>query len=335
MHKSLAFSASKSMQLLGFVAAMAVAAPVSAMDRFTIGTGPAGTLYHQIGTTISTLYQEQSGTPGTARPFSGTTAYVPLLQLGEVQAGINGALESHDAFLGEGNFPQAMDQTRALLMVTQFGFQFFTRAEDNLKTIADLKGKRVVVRQRAIKGFDKVIAAILATADLTDADVDAVVGGGVVEGIRSVSENRTDASVSALGIPPLRQADATISGGINVLTLGPNEDVITAIDGLLVKTVNPSPAMVGVHEPVRVLHMNVFVNSSTHVSEEDAYELTKIVHSNWAQIQENLPPLRGHPADKMVPVKLSHPYHEGAVRYFKEAGLWTDAHEAQQAALLN
>lgn len=28
------------------------------------------------------------------------------------------------------------------------------------------------------------------------------------------------------------------------------------------------------------------------------------------------------------------PYHDGAVKFYKEAGLWTDAAEATQAALL-
>lgn len=316
---------------IGIIASMASA---SAMDRLTVGTGPAGTLYHQIGTTISTLYQEKTGIQSSAKPFSGTTAYVPLMHRGEVQAGLNGSLESQDAFLGQGKFSQPIDKIRALLMVTRFGFQFFTRADDNIKSISDLKGKNVVTRFRAIQGFDQVIDAILATAGMGEADVNAITVGGVVDGIRSVSEGRTDAAVSALGIPPLRQAGATISGGINILTLGPDEEKVNAIDGLIVKTVKPSPAMVGVSEPVRVLHMNVFLNSSTNVSEEDAYELTKIVHSNWAKVQETLPPLRGHQAKDMVPSGLSHPFHEGAVRYFKEVGLWTDAHQKQQDALL-
>ena len=319
---------------IGLIATMAIAPSASAMDRLTVGTGPAGTLYHQIGTTISTLYQEKTGIAGTARPFSGTTAYVPLLHRGEVQAGLNGSLESHDAYMGEGKFPKRIDKIRALLMVTQFGFQFFTRADDNLKTIADLKGKNVVTRFRAIQGFDKVMDVILATAGMGAADINPITVGGVVDGIRSVSESRTDASVSALGIPPLRQAAATISGGINILSLGPDEDKVNEIDGLVVKTVKPSKAMVGVSEPIRVLHMNVFLNSSTNVSNDDAYELTKIVHSNWKSVQETLPPLRGHQANNMVPSGLSHPFHEGAIRYFKEVGLWTDVHQKQQDALL-
>jgi hypothetical protein len=35
-----------------------------------------------------------------------------------------------------------------------------------------------------------------------------------------------------------------------------------------------------------------------------------------------------------VPLNIGHPWHSGAVRYFREAGLWTDAHEQRQQALL-
>jgi len=47
-----------------------------------------------------------------------------------------------------------------------------------------------------------------------------------------------------------------------------------------------------------------------------------------------MPPLRGIKQADLAPVKMSHPFHEGAVRYFKEAGLWSAAHQAQQEALL-
>ena len=71
------------------------------------------------------------------------------------------------------------------------------------------------------------------------------------------------------------------------------------------------------------------------MSDDDAYEMAMVIHSNWAQAQEALPPLRGMKADWMVPATLSHPYHPGAIRYFTEVGLWTDDHQAQQDALLN
>ena len=41
------------------------------------------------------------------------------------------------------------------------------------------------------------------------------------------------------------------------------------------------------------------------------------------------------PPEGLAPVDSPIPYHAGAVRYFKEVGLWTDAHEQNQAALLD
>ncbi|MFZ2103018.1 MAG: TAXI family TRAP transporter solute-binding subunit, partial [Oricola sp.] len=120
-------------------------APASALERLTIGTGPSGAIYNQIGTVLSSLYQEKTGTPGAARPYTGTTSYLPLVQTGEIEAGVLGGLESRDAYAGQGNFPQAMKNIRALMVVNRTVFQFFTRANDGMTTIADLKGKKVGV----------------------------------------------------------------------------------------------------------------------------------------------------------------------------------------------
>lgn len=39
-------------------------------------------------------------------------------------------------------------------------------------------------------------------------------------------------------------------------------------------------------------------------------------------------------ADMIAPADSPHPYHPGAVRYWREAGLWTDAHESNQTRTL-
>ena len=315
--------------------ALAIAAPVAALDRLTIGTGPAGSLYNQIGTTLSTLVQEHLGTTGAARPFTGTTSYLPMVHTGDIEAGILGGLESRDAYAGVDPYPAAMTNMRALLVVSRPSFQFFTRANDGLTSVADLRGQRVVTEFRAIRAFDEVIRATLASAGLTFDDVESVVTAGIDDAITGVQDGRIDASMVALGIPPLRQADATIPGGIRVLTLGENHEAITDVVGLQINAVGPSPAQVGIPEPIDAVSFNTFLNVGTTMSDEDAYTLTQTIHQNWAQAQEALPPLRGMRAENMVPETLSHPYHPGAITYFREVGLWTDAHQAQQDAFLN
>lgn len=320
-----------------FAAASALAlqsGAAQALDRVSIGTGPAGTLYNQIGTTMAGVLQREMKIPANTRPFSGTTVYLPPLAAGELNAGINSSVESRSAYLGEGVFEKPVTTIRALATLNRAPFQFFARGSDNITSVEQLKGKKVVTQYRTIRPFDAVISSALATAGLTDKDVEAVVMAGVPDAIRAVSDGRVDAAVVALNIPPLREADATLQGGIRVLTMGPKEDAVNSVPGLEVGTIGPGPASVGIPVPTRVTYMPVYLNSNTHVSADDAYTMVKTVYDNWAEMQEALPALRSTKQADFLPARVSHPFHDGAIRFFKEIGLWTAQHQADQDALL-
>jgi hypothetical protein len=59
--------------------------------------------------------------------------------------------------------------------------------------------------------------------------------------------------------------------------------------------------------------------------------MAKAVHSQWKAMQKSYPPLRGVKQTKLVPSNNPIPFHPGAVKYYKEVGLWTDANEKQDA----
>jgi TRAP-type uncharacterized transport system substrate-binding protein len=44
--------------------------------------------------------------------------------------------------------------------------------------------------------------------------------------------------------------------------------------------------------------------------------------------------MRSTAANEIAPSDSLHPYHPGAVMYYKEVGLWTDAHDQNQQRLL-
>ena len=55
---------------------------------------------------------------------------------------------------------------------------------------------------------------------------------------------------------------------------------------------------------------------------------------NWKKLQKDYPPLRGVPQNALAPAHNAMPYHPGAIRYWKEVGLWTAANDKQQAKLM-
>jgi hypothetical protein len=190
------------------------------------------------------------------------------------------------------------------------------------------------------RGLDEVLsvvrpdnAASLAVCGLRLEDVQQVAVAGVPDAIRALVEGRAVAASTMLGIPALREAHATVPGGLRVLTLGPDESPITDMPGFEAVEIQPGPAMAGILKPTRVTRMDVYLNTNVHVSADDVYAVVRTFHQHWSELQKSLPAFRSVQANEIAPVRLVHPYHEGAVRYYKEAGLWTDEHERLQRSL--
>ena len=317
--------------------AVALAAPTMAhaeLKRITIGTNTAGTLYNQIGTVVSTLIQKDTGIPTNVRPFAGTSVYLPQLHRGDIEFGLNSALDASIAYHGEDEYKQPLTKLRGVMLIARAYYGFYAKNSSGLKSVSDLKGQPTVMSYRAIASFDRVNQALIATAGLTVKDVKPVVVSGIPDTVRAIVDDRVAAGATIIGISMLREADAAVSGGLRVLTLGPNEKPIEDLAGFTAATIKPSPAFVGVSQPMKVPRFDVFLNTGTHLSADDVYKVVKVIYQNWASLQKDVPALRAIPAKDLAPVNFGHPYHEGAVRFFKEVGLWTPAHEKRQEALL-
>src|SRR5690606_25823639 len=263
--------------LIASAAAMAaglggVGAQAAELTRITIGTNPAGTLYNTMGAAFANVLQDKLGIPSIARPFAGSSVYLPQLQRGEITMGINSALDLEAAFNGEAPYDQKMDKLRGVILMWRAPYAYITRADSGIKSVEDMKGKRVVTAFRAIASFYRFNQAILATGGLTEKDVDAVTMTSVPDSIRAVVEGQVDAAPVALGIPALRQADASVSGGIRVVAIGKQEDKLNTLLGISAFTINPSPVNAGVLEPTRVARFDVYLNSSAAMDDDGAYK---------------------------------------------------------------
>ncbi len=308
--------------------------PAAGLKRVTIATGPTGTQYHQIGTSLSTVIERELDKASTARPHTGSSLYIPQMHRGELPFGLNNSTDTAAAYRGQLVYSEPLQNLRAVMLVSRSPMQYFVRGDSGITSMEGLRGKPVVTSFRANVPFDIINAAALATAGLTLDDVDAVTVAGVPDAIRALVEGRVAAASTLLGIPAFREANATVPGGLRILPLGPNEQALTSMPGFDAFEVQPGPANPGVLEPTRVARMDIYLNSSVNVSADDVYAVLTAIHGNWAELQKSLPAFRSVAASEIAPVNIGHPWHEGAVRYFRNAGLWTEAHEQRQQALL-
>ncbi len=305
------------------------------LSRITIGSNPPGTNYNLLGGGIAKLLEERLGVASTVRPFGGSSVYVPMLHRGEITLGINSSMDSYLSYRGIGPYESPMSNLRALMSLWTVGLMYVVRADSGVHRIEELLGKRVVIIMRANTSLASLHRAILATGGLTEESVVPITVSGLPEGLRLLTEGRVDAVSAAIDLALARQAHAAIPGGIRFLEMGQDEQKLSELmPGSWVATAIPGPVTVALDKPTRIANFNSFINTGVHLPENDAYIIVKTIHGNWESLQNDYPILAAIPADSLAPANTPHPYHPGAIRYFKEVGLWNEVHEDNQAKLM-
>lgn len=304
------------------------------MRRATIGTNPAGSVYYLVGGGFAKMWQEQLKARFTVQPHSGSSVYIPLVNNGEITMGLNSSLDSYMSYRGIKPYKTPQKNLRAIARFWILPYSLIVKASSDIKTAEDLKGKRVMVDIKPNIPLGNANRAILASGGLSEKDVVSVPSGGLVSGLEAVAEGRVDAAQAALGMPQLKKMHVSIPGGVRIVELGKlgsDEMMGNFMQGLRTVTVKPSPTMQFLTKETKVGSFDAYINIGAAISAEDVYLLTKALHTNWKALQKDYPPLRGVRVDRLAPARNVVSYHEGAVRYYKEAGLWSKANDAQQA----
>jgi uncharacterized protein len=304
-------------------------------NQITIGSNPAGSNVYAVAAGLAKVLQEQGGLRATIRPFSGSSVYLPLLQRGEITLGLNTSIDSYLTYHGLPPYTSRMDNLRALGVMFALPIMYMAPADSGLERIEDLRGKRVVITYRAMAALEQLHEAILATGGLTEDDVQSVIVAGLPEATRMLTEGRADAIPIGIGTALGLQVHSAVPGGVRFLTMGQDEGKLAeGMPGSHVATLMPEQISVGADGPVKVANVVDYLNASTHMPEDTAYNVIKTIHENWEALRREYAQMRSMPADAIAPSDNFHPYHPGAVRYYKEIGLWTEAHERNQERLL-
>lgn len=307
----------------------------TATEQVTIASNPAGTNVYTVAGGLAKLIQESTAIRATIRPFQGSSVYLPMLQRGDVALGLNTNIDGYLSYRGLPPYQSPMTNLRTLGMMFPLNITFMVRADSNLFRIEDLEGRRVVVTFRANAALEQLHRGILATGGLDFDDIEPMTVAGLREATTALQDGRADAVPIGIGTALGMETNAALTSGIRYLTIGQNEARLAEVmPGTRVITMSPRANSIGIPGPIRVSSVPDMLNTGVHMSEEQAYLIISTIHSNWDSMRADISLLADVEPQDLAPSDNMHPYHPGAVRYFREIGLWTDAHEANQAAQL-
>ncbi len=299
-----------------------------------IATHPKGSSYNAIGAGIAKIISLHTPISTTDRPFAAVTSWISLLNSGEIEMGMIGNTDLWKSTHGVEPYTQAYKNVRLIAGGTDNVVGWVVRGDSGIKTFAQLKGKKLAFQQEIA---DIILAPVKANGLDPNKDIIKVPATGVTGSVDALMEGRVDAAWASVGMAKIQEAIAKI-GNVTWLPVAGSEDDAAAkmirelLPGMAPKFFKAGSQPTLVNDAVLMTLSGAFV---THkgFSEEAVYVITKALAGSQAELTPIHPMFEGW-VRAMVSETLFAPYHPGAIRYYQEAGLWSNKIEEIQKKLL-
>lgn len=299
---------------------LSAAAMAAAPAFINILTGGTSGVYYPIGVALSQLYG--TGIEGSKTSVQATKASVENLNLlqagrGELALALGDSVAA--AYQGDidAGFKTPLDKIRVLASAYPNYIQIVANKESGIKTLADLKGKRISVGAPK-SGTELNARSIFKAAGLSYEDMGKVEFLPYAESVELIKNRQLDATLqsSGLGMAAIRDLAATMA--INFVEIP--EDVIAKINNPAYQHgVIPASTYEGQTTDVSTVAIQNLLVTQSGVSDDLAYQMTKIMFEHLDRLGN------AHSAAKSISLEkatknLPIPLHPGAERYYKEVG---------------
>ena len=308
-------------------AALAVAALTAAgtaqAQVLGFGSAPQGSIGYNMSSAIARVMAD-AGLQSRVQPYSGSSAVLPLVNSGELDLSVCNVLEIEEATRGEGPYNgRKQANLRVLGVIFPLLSSIFVRKDSDIKSLADLKGKRIPAGFSAQVTLDRIIDAVLANGGVERRDVKPVLVPNVIRGADDFVERKIDGGFFALGAAKVLEVHKS-TGGIRYLPLSDEPAAVARMQKHMayayVTEVKPGPAFAGVDEPTKLMAYDYLIAVGAHVKDDTAYKVAKAVYENKAKLIESLGAFRGFNPDLMNR-KMPAAFHAGSMKFYKEKGI--------------
>ena len=310
---------------------------LAARKQFNIGTGFIGSSMHALGTVMAKYMQNNLSMRVTARPYVGPSAFLPLVNTGELTMGLSSMGEANAAYRGINTQPKKDLRTVARLFAMPFAF--VARKDSGIKTVADLRGKKVVLDFVAAGAVTDMSQTMLDGAGISRDDIEVITVSGVGQGIEAVVEGNADAAPGSVSMAAVRKANAT--AGITILTLVADgfQERLSQSQSSDIRAIVVDPGTYpGVEIETRIFALDIFLVVPKSLEDEDVLKILEVLHSNWSDMQKEHNVLSNYNMAEFVHSSQTVPYHKAAIDFYKQGkgtAVWDEDANLRNQKLLN
>ena len=300
----------------------------------TIGTGSRNGVYYPVGRAISTQVnqlRDRHGLRCSVESTHGSVYNLNTLRLGEFELCISQSDQIVAAYNGESSFSKqgTFKELRTLCSLYMEPLTVVTRKGEADISYANLKKKQIFIGQLD-SGHRATVISIIKQIGWNLSDIhepEAKLRMTSPLALQALCKHEIDAVMLVVGHPyqPLVKAATTCDLEIMAVS-GPKIDNIIKNQPAYYDAVIPGSLYTGNPEPVKTLGVVATLVSSSTVDDEIIYQVVKSLFEQLDQFKKAHPRLNALTREGMVNQGLAVPLHDGAKRYYVEAGLIAAGH---------
>jgi TRAP transporter TAXI family solute receptor len=300
---------------------LVLAGAARAEEFVNVLTGGTSGVYYPLGVALAKIYGD--GIPDAKVTVQATKASVENLNLlqqgrGEVAFALGDSVTLAWNGNAEAGFKQKLDKLRAVAALYPNYIQLVASAESGIRSLADLKGKRVSVGAPK-SGTELNARAVLKAAGLSYDDLGKVEYLPFAESVELMKNRQLDATLQSAGLGVASIRDLASAVDIVVVPIPP--EIVTRIgDASYVAATIPAGTYAKQEADVPTAAIVNILVTHAGVSDDLAYQMTKLLFQHLAELRAAHAAAKDIALDKALHA-LPIPLHPGAERYYRETGM--------------
>ena len=299
-----------------------VGAAVAQKAQFiNVLTGGQSGVYYPVGVALSQIFGKAvPNARATAQVTKASAENLNLLQAGRGELALALGDAVADAWKGEADagFAKPLSNLRGFSATYNNYIQIVASEESGIRSLADLKGKRVSVGA-AKSGTELNARAIFKAAGLSYSDLSKTEYLPFGESVELIKNRQLDATLQSAGLGVASIRDLSTSVKIRVVAI-PKDVVAKVGSPAYLPSVIPANTYTGQTEDVQTAAIPNFLVTHSKVPDDVVYEMVKSMYGNLDTLYA------AHNATKGIKLQnaltgMPIPLHPGAERFYREAGV--------------
>ena len=304
--------------LLGIV----LCAPVRGAEQFiNVLTGGTSGVYYPLGVALgSDIGKAMPNVKTSVQATKASVENLNLLQAGRGEIAFTLGDSLSDAWKGneEAGFKTPLKKLRGIAAIYPNYIQIVARADAGIKTLADLKGKKISVGAPK-SGTELNARTILNAAGITYKDFAKVEYLPFGESVELMKNRQLDVTLQSAGLGVSALRDLATSVDIIVVPI-PADVIKKTNDPAYLPATIPANTYRGQSADVPAAAVQNYLVTHDGVSTDTVYGMTKALWTGLDQL------VAAHSAAKAIDLKhaldgMPVPLHPGAEKYYKEVGI--------------